>query len=261
MSHGQRGDYDEWSFIKMWVIYSVVVYPLAIVLLVVGFFGTGFITNFFRPLFPSPRIMELVALMFIGGSIGFAVGILQTSVMRRHLFWTADRWQTYSVIGGIIGSLIVMGIMWVSQAFQPYGYNSWQSQSFSSFNVWAMPVFMLFVSAMQWLSLRQAVSRAWLWIAVNVLAGIIFVGLVNNVGDSISRNGFLYILFIFFVPSVQGFVTGVSLLYLFKRFGYPMVQPQIIKTGKTYAYATVPVKVSKQTKTPPRQPSIWDDAI
>jgi hypothetical protein len=262
MSQGHHRDYDEWGFMRAWVASSIAVYPLAIILLVLGFFGMGFITNFLRPLLDSARITELLILVFVAGIIGFAIGWLQRGLMRRHLFWTADRWITYSAIGGIIGGLVVVGMMWLSQMlyFQSYGYTSFayrEAWTFNTFNIWAMPVFMLFVSAMQWLSLRQAVSRAWLWVIVNVLAGFIFVGLINNAGSSVSRNGFLYILFILLVPSTQGFVTGISLLYLFKRFGYPMVQPPVIKTDKAYAYATVPI----EKNAPPRQPSVWDDAI
>jgi hypothetical protein len=146
-------------FLLWWVACAIFVWPLATIAVGIAMIPILLLANMLIPndFFYSGSyefIMPLVIIPLIGISVGFTVAGLQRWLLRSKLYWTADNWRKMSIIGGIIGALATGAVVWFMGETLPYRLQSdWQ---------WflAMPVFVGFVSAFQWLTLRHAVKDA-----------------------------------------------------------------------------------------------------
>lgn len=225
-------------FLVRWIVYSVVVWPMAILCGGLIAFGLSIISASVQNLASARSVNDalwLLAIPWIGATIGFCVGHLQRNLLRKRLYWAADRWRVMSTIGGALGSLIVVGALALLGD---------RAVNFDDLLIFAMPVFMLFVSIAQWVRLRHAVRNSWLWLASNVAAGLVFSGFVfMNQPDWSSNSYSLLMLGLWFLGIVaQGAITGQIMLYLFQTQLHPM-QPEDIPT------------TSEQSR------SVWDEAI
>src|SRR5688572_33304718 len=138
------------------------------------------------------------------------------------------------MLGGAVGACVVFGMTRVIDILLPYD----QSEVWSAFVM--MPTYVVFVSAAQWFTLRNAVKQAWLWILGNVAAGMVFSGLLTSYYDGDTS---VAILFMFALAVLaQGYITGYVLLFLFEKKLLPM--------------APEGVEVDNQ-----RPKSVWDEAI
>ncbi|MGB1285188.1 MAG: hypothetical protein ACPG7F_01545, partial [Aggregatilineales bacterium] len=174
-------DIKRHTFMGWWLACSLFVYPLAIALTIALFIPLSMATG----LIPddifnnTPDIVGvLIGLTFIvgiGAVIGTSMGVLQRWMLRKYLFWTADNWQRYSTIGGAIGGALAFGGMWLYQEIFVTVYVP-EEDLF----IFMMPLFVLAVSAMQWLSLRQAVKNAWFWVFANFIAGVVYTGILRT---------------------------------------------------------------------------------
>src|SRR5262245_45315346 len=110
-------------FLLWWLVGSVLVYPLAIIMMAVAAFIIGAAASVFAsmlrvPLYRLEYTVPLFSLIYggvmvavIGAAIGFSLGHIQRHLLRRYLYWTADYWRLLSTLGGIAGALAAVGLM------------------------------------------------------------------------------------------------------------------------------------------------------
>jgi hypothetical protein len=236
------------SFLAWWLASSVLVWPLSVVALGAVFFPLGMAYSLFRPYdYDSQNsynmLGQILMMPIMGAVTGFMMSSVQHWLLRSRLYWAADGWRLWSLVGGAVGGFVLYIIF---QSNSSYGYNN----SPSPFNLngtgqlLAMPVFLAFVSGCQMLPLRHAVKHPWLWFVANVAAGVAFVGiLINNhpvYGSNYSSN---QLGLIALSLATLGLVTGFAVLHLFERHLLPM-NPE----GMEH----LPSKTSN---------SVWDDAV
>jgi hypothetical protein len=177
----------------------------------------------------------LIIAPIVGLVIGASMSHLQRWLLRTKLYWSADNWRKWTMIGGAIAAYAVLFMTYLMDK----SYNSELSLIF------AMPVFISIVSLFQYLSLRHAVKDAWLWVLGNMVAGLVFGGLLmSNQPSGYGADAELQQVAIFFLaPAALGAITGYVMLFLFEKKVLPM-QPE-----------NVPLVDPDAPK------SIWDDAI
>ncbi len=226
-------------FYLWWTACAVLVWPLSVIALGVVLMPIGIVFNIVRPLPYDSTMLDtlmMFGLMLLGGLIIAAmVGGLQRWLLRTKLYWTADGWRFWTVLGGAFGATIVgLGRLFLDEFASYYAADYWMT-------LLAMPVFMLCVSLAQWVALRQAVRDAWFWVLGNVVAGMVFGGMLSNNAEGRDAA------FLFFVGGVlaQAIITGFVLSYLFEKKLLPM-QPD---------------DVENKSADTPRPQSVWDEAI
>lgn len=223
-------------FLLWWVACAVMVWPLAVVALAVVIMPLGILFNILRPIpynssFPD-GVMVVGFVLLAGLVIAGVVGNLQRWLLRVRLYWAADRWRMWTMTGGLVGAAVVGAGRWLLDRTVSYSV----AEDLSL--LLAMPVFILFVSLGQWIALRNAVRDAWMWVLANVVAGIVFGGLLTN-----NQSGGVVILGA--AVLTQGIITGFVMLHLFEKKLLPM-QPEA-EEGKTGDEAAAK--------------SVWDEAI
>lgn len=235
------------SMMAWWIACSIFVWPVALMALALVLFPLGFVLSYFQPSYLSPNyqyyqfvVMIIVAPIF-GMLIAASMSFLQGWVLRTRLYWAADDWRKWTVLGGAVGGYTVLILSYILD-----NYVSGYSYIGDSAIILAMPVFITIISAFQFFALRHAVKDAWLWILGNAVAGIVFAGLLigNQPAYTDPDYELMQLGLIVLAPLVLGFITGYVMLFLFEKKLLPM-QP-----------ATVPVVVERN-----RPPSIWDDAL
>lgn len=227
-------------FLVRWIAYSIIIWPMAIFCVGLLAFGLSIVVASFQNLtsfFWLNTMIWLITVPISGAIVGFCVGHLQRGLLRKRLYWAADHWRNMSMVGGVVGTIIVVGLIALLDGEQ---MNS------DDLLILAMPIFMLCVSIAQWIRLRHAVRAAWLWIVSNVAGGMVFSGLVfMNQPDWYSYNYSLLMMGIWFVGIIaQGAITGQIMLHLFQTQLQPM-QPETVTDGD----------VDNTSK------SVWDEAI
>ena len=223
-------------FLLIWLICSVLVCPLAligiqvifipfIILEDIGVTGYGL-----PPFLESPGSLLIIGLS--GAIIGMSISFLQRWTIREYLYWTVDGWRRYSVVGGIVGAWLAwFGSIQIIAVLNVDASNLDRLLSFFAM----MPPFVVVVSIAQWIPLRKAVNKAWLWVFANFIAGIVYAGL--------SINGLVYVyacennsciesilpfLLTMTVPVIamllQGYITGIVMRRLFVHHAYPVIE-------------------------------------
>lgn len=227
---------DGKAFLSRWLLYSVLVWPFAIFCGGVFAFAMSIFFATVEPLQRSDLLAAIIGFMAVpimGMIVGFCVGQLQRALLRKRLYWAADRWRTLTLVGGAIGAVVYVLVSIL--VGDPFAEDSLML---------AMPLFIVCVSVMQWFQLRQAVRSAWLWIVSNLVGGMVFTGLIfmNQPVDGFYSN--LIMLGIWLIAIVaQGAITGQIMLYLFQTQLYPM-QPEDVAGDA-----------------PEKPKSVWDEAI
>ncbi len=222
-------------FLLWWSASAFFVWPLSVVALAAILVPTGMFFNILRPVpYTNDAVDTLfmfAMLLFGGVIIAAVVGKLQRWLLRTRLYWAADGWQFWTVLGGFMGALILGGLRLLMEITVGIYFADQWSVSL------AMAVFMLVVSAAQWQALRHAVRDSWLWVLGNVVAGMVFGGLASQ-----SNNYDIGPLYFMGAVLAQGIITGFVILYLFEKKLLPM-QPEDADTNNE------------------RSKSVWDEAI
>jgi hypothetical protein len=235
------------SFLLWWTGSAVIAWPMAILLIALITYPLAmFLSMFgFTALLPvadsSSWLEQLLYLIliggFLGGITGYSVGYLQSRLLQTRLYWVAERWRTWSTLGGIPGAILVAIIAFIVPV---------DALTNDLLLLIAMPVFITVVSAFQWLSLQHIAKNAWLWILGNAAGGVVFAGLLvmnqppeSSLSYSLSMPGLWLV-----ATLAQGVITGFVMLHLFENHLLPM------ETG----HPDAPDK-DEQEK------SIWDKAI
>ena len=234
-------------FILTWIFYGFVVYALAGVAVGIAGFATVMLLNVIglRDSIGGNDLIESALMGVVGGAIGWAIGYLQTRALHDQLRWSADNWTRFSIIGGIVGGILVGVVADTSQS-NVDGLENTQIRQM-------MVLFIGAVSVFQWWALREAVKNASVWIVTNLVAAFVFGSLVTqnvaygNVGYGSDYRELMQLAGYLLAPLMQAFLTGTVMLMLFERFAYP-----IERYGKR---DTVIPKKS------PAEKSIWDKAI
>lgn len=233
------------SFIVWWLTASILVWPVAVVALGAILFPLGAL---YSVMFSGSynylmdQIAQVAMIPLAGAIVGFAMSSMQRWLLRSRLYWAADGWRLWSVVGGAVGGFMLF-LLFYSGPY--YGYYPLPSGLGSDTPLIAMPIFLAFVAACQMMPLRHAVRHPWLWFVANIVAGVAFVGvLTNNQADYYSRNSTLIQLGVLGLSLASlGLVTGFAMLHLFERHILPMK----------------PEDASDLPAAGPR--SVWDDAI
>ena len=230
---------NAFSTIAWWIVCSIFVWPLAAVALAVVVVPIGFVFSIFQPHYNSSVYdsFEWLTILIItpiaGAVIGACMSFLQRWLLRTKLYWAADNWRKWTIIGAALGAYAVLILSNTLNHFQPYRGDS--------AIIFSMPIFIGIISAFQYLALRHAVKVAWLWIMGNIVGGIVFSGLIYSY--HIASYGTNTEFVIFLAPAVLGAITGYVMLFLFEKKVLPM-QPE----NELALDANKPK-------------SIWDDAI
>lgn len=199
-----------------WIATSVMVYPLAVMALAI----VGLPLMYFSPVLFSASgstfnwIFVIIAVPLAGAIIGMVIAFLQRRVLRNNLYWTADKWYKWTMIGGAVAASLVAII---GAVFADSIYNNGPP-------LFMMPIFLAVVSSFQFIALRHAVKQAWLWIIANIVGGIVFAAVpLNNQVDYYNSNSEFTSLGIGILAVVSlGFITGFVLLFLFEKKLLPM---------------------------------------
>jgi hypothetical protein len=226
------------SFMLWWIACSIFVWPLAVVVLGLVLVPLMIALQTVIPdIYYSPQssvIMGIIGVPVVGMALGLTIAMLQRWLLRQKLYWAADGWRKWSLLGGAVGACIVFGMTSMINTMLPYNF----SEKWSAFVM--MPSFLLFLSAAQWFTLRNAVKQAWLWVLGNVAAGMVFSGLLTAYYDGDTSVAVLAMFAL--AVLAQGYITGYVLLFLFEKKLLPM--------------APEGVEVDNQ-----RPKSVWDEAI
>ncbi len=237
-----------YTFLFWWLVASIFIYPVASVISSIAMFPTVMVieglestawwsSNRFNIMHAAGGLLIIVVL---GGAVGFSVSILQRWLLRNHLYWAAEGWRKASVLGGIAGAiaLAVLGMAIYTVDF----YNPAVADDLML--LLAMPVFIACVSAAQYVSLRHAVSQAWMWIFGNVIAGFVYGGLLYTQQANTmtyADNNTLLVLLLAVVA--QGIITGHVILFLFEKKLLLSMTPEGLEDDAN------------------RPKSVWDEAI
>ncbi|MCA9915776.1 MAG: hypothetical protein KC496_20620 [Anaerolineae bacterium] len=225
-------------FLLWWSASALFVWPFAVIALAVVIVPIGIIFSGVRPVpYTSPGLDEafyFIVLLLGGWIVAGVVASLQRWLLRTRLYWAADGWQFWTMFGGFLGAvMLVLGRLLLDTVVGYYESDHWTL-------LLAMAVYMMVVSAAQWMVLRHAVRDSWLWVLGNFVAGMVFGGIMAQ-----TRDYHFDVLQFFLAVLGQGIITGYVLLYLFEKKLRPM-QPEDAETPEQEA---------------DRPKSIWDEAI
>lgn len=215
----------------LWILMGYGVYFVVIL----GFAMLSFISSLirltYRPSFMMSdplrsNVLTLAMLIALAVVVGWSVGFLQKLVIEQRLEWSAEGWVFWSVVGAILGLVVLIAFITLFPRFTEQNGPSY-----------LMPLFITPVAMCQWRVLRQAVTQAHLWVLANIAAGLSYA-LIPTVFASEP------LLIVLLAPLAQSALTGMMLIWLFERHrihNRPAVAP-----------------VAARAKRPP---SVWDEAI
>lgn len=234
-----------------WIGASLLVYPLVIAFLIAFIMVLSPIADIFVDSYDGYSVaLEMLYLMgfstIVGGMIGFAIGMLQKSVIKRYFNIDMKHWQRTTVVGGMVAA---PAMVFTLDALTQYtSQNYWQLLATGQYytlteltNILPMILYVAILSTIQIVILRKYVQNAWLWILANTVAGLMFSMLVNSAFDPGFGNWLL-------AAIAQGAVTGFAMLWLLHRLNQP------IEEEPELAYQHVPIEIDD-----PSDPSVWDD--
>lgn len=242
-----------------WIFASLLVYPL-VVLFMIAFsmvlspIFTAMSSDTFFYSSVNDSVVEVVYFLLlssgVGGIVGFAVGLLQQSVIKRYFHITVNNWRRATVTGGMIAApVMVLTIHGMTSSLNDNYWQLYQSGLFSPLSsllsIMPMVLYVTVMSAVQIVILRRYVNHAWLWIMANAVAGLMFSMLVNNAYEPGISNWIL-------AAIAQGAVTGFAMLWLLHHLNTEVE----IDEKQEFAYQHVPIDIDE-----PSEPSVWDDAI
>lgn len=199
-----------------WIACSFFVFPLIIVTVAVIAIPSvsiiaAIVPNYYQYSFLE-TLLTLLAVPVIGAIIGGCMAFLQRWLLRTKLYWAADKWTRWTMIGGAVGASVAIFVANIIQELSPtYYYND-------EFFLYLLPIFLGVVSVFQVLALRHAVKQSWLWIIANIVAGIVFAGVL--IGNQYNLS--LYLAIIVLSVISLGLITGFTMLFLFEKKLLPM---------------------------------------
>lgn len=233
------------AFLIGWLVGGVLVYPIVVMIFAALWGGLALVFgSFYRP--GTSGVIDFIGavagVLISGAAIGFSVGAVQRWLLRRYLCWTADRWRRYSAIGGALGAgVAVLAYSFVRAIIaRRTGY---YPNSTDMAAMVMMPLLIGIISVLQWMTLRYAVKQALLWVLANVVGGLIFSGMLWINAPRMDSDAAWIAVFIAVLG--QAFVTGVTMLWLFEKLAYPILDDDDLE----------PVPA------PGRPRSVWDEAI
>jgi hypothetical protein len=228
-----------------WILYAVIVYPMALMAsaftVAALLFSVGIV---FGNLIGDSDWHVLLPAGLAAATMGLCIGWLQTSFLRQHMRWTADDWTVTTGIGGGVAGLVLGTLLIIFDSRPDLSLSGEQ-------NAYALLLaFVSIIAVFQWWHLRDAVDNAWLWVPINAAGALAFCGVHANFVAPV-EDPLIALVSALLAPIAQGLVTGISLIVLFERFSYPVMDP----FDPRLAASKVTVDL------PPRKPSIWDDAL
>lgn len=205
-------------FLIWWIACSIFVFPLAVVAVAVIAIPSAFILSIVIPNYYQYSIIEsvlvILAIPVIGAIIGGCMASLQRWLLRAKLYWIADRWMRWTMIGGAVGAGVVVASTSIIENILPAYYYD------DNFFLYYLPIFLTVVSAFQVIELRHAVKQSWLWIIANIVAGLVFAGLLT--GNQVDSSGWLALGLGLLAILSLGLITGFTMLFLFEKKLLPM---------------------------------------
>jgi len=194
-----EGSINHRAFLFEWIVATVIVWPLAVV-------AAGFLIGLTLDTLEPVRYQQvglytlgLVLLSAVLGIlVGFSLGALQKLVVRRWLGHDLAHWRVLTVLGAVVGSLLVFMIL--------EGIISEYITREIADPVAPTTLVVASIGVAQWFSLRRAVDRAWLWILMTVAATLFWTPLLEN--------GFEFSAQLVVAVTVNGVVTGLTMLWL-----------------------------------------------
>ncbi len=229
------------KMLAWWIACSLFVWPMAFIALAVVGLPTLFLGDIFHELFVSDAMSWLFGILAVpvaGAIIGTVIAFLQRRLLRSRLYWAADGWYRWTIIGAALGAVAIALMQLISGTFL------FDDEAF----LFMMPVFLAVVSSFQFIALRHAVKQAWLWIAANIIGGIVFAAIpLRNQVDYYDPNSELISLGMGLLAVVSlGFITGFVMLFLFEKKLLPMRPEGLDET----------IEADSQ-----KPKSVWDRAI
>ena len=143
---------------------------------------------------------DLIIALFIGGLMGMLMGTLQHLLLERWLGQDVSQWVRLTLVGSMAGwGLLILFLEYVEQARR---YDLPDS----------LPFLILFVvpALVQWISLRNVVRLASLWIVGNAVANFIFINVIlsSSYNDTFGA--------VSFGAMLSGVAMGIVMLALFQ---------------------------------------------
>lgn len=209
-------------FLLWWIACSIFVFPLAIVAVAIIAIPSVFIVSTLIPNYYQYNFIEttlsILATPIIGAIIAACMAFLQRWLLRTKLYWVADRWLRWSMIGGAIGGCVVVASAMFFEEFIPAFYYD------DNFFLYYLPIYLAVVSSFQMINLRHAVKQSWLWIIANIVAGLVFAGVLvgNQPNYYHDYYGWITLGIGFLALSSLGLITGFTMLFLFEKKLLPM---------------------------------------
>ncbi|MEL6524345.1 MAG: hypothetical protein AAFQ07_01425 [Chloroflexota bacterium] len=225
-----------------WLLNTFFVFPLSAMIVGIVILPVAYVlSSLFDYNDTVGAITGLAAVPVIGACIGLAMGALQRPILRQRLYWAADNWVRWSMLGGAVGAIVVAIYSMIEANTGVFNLSE------NEFVLSLMPLFLLVVSCFQTLKLRHAVKQSWLWIIGNVVGGIVFFGVLASNPIDAWNPYYGWLVFGLLILSVValGLITGMVLLFLFENNLYPM-------------QAEGEVDITEDEKKPA---SVWDEVV
>ncbi len=202
---------NAYRFLFWWMVANYLVYLVAV--LAGGGLGLVFIGT---DRAESPSALGIIAVLVLTGSVtGATAGLIQRKYLRRYLLWTADGWVRWSAIGGAVAGIGLLLLVFL--AVLVTGSNEEIS---SMVAVGALPICLLAISGGQWIALKEATRSAWLWVFGNIIAGLVFTGvLAMPIPGPLPASILLRVLL---APAAQGLISAYVIMHLFAYHAYPV---------------------------------------
>lgn len=205
-----------------WIACSFFVFPLTIVTVAVLAIPTvsiiaAIVPNYYEYDFIE-SIATLLAIPAIGAIMGGCLAFLQRWLLRTKLYWAADKWTRWTILGGAVGASIAVLASIIMETLSPSFY------FYDEFWLYLLPVFLGVVSIFQALALRHAVKQSWLWIIANIVAGMVFAGVLtgNELNYIDPFSGWIVLGIGVLSVTSLGLITGFTMLFLFEKKLLPM---------------------------------------
>jgi hypothetical protein len=234
-----------WRFMRQWILNALAVWVVAPAFYIAIVIASMFVLGIFEAVLGSySQLMDVILVIgffvvlvpMAGIVIGGSIGGLQRNVVRRSLYYDLPQWQHYSMVGGVVGSLLVTGVFIMTPAFAPP----------ETFLGLAMPAFIVGLVSGQAFALQKVTPHAWLWWVANIVGAIVFNYCAFAFAESMDLLAPIYSLAMLFWGAVlQAFIIGHVMVHLIEKYAQ---QPFAKSTPKT-------------EPDPQRPPSVWDNAI
>lgn len=209
-----------YSTLAWWIAGSIFVFPVVVVAVGATMAFLSMISLMASSFVPYALwdLASIAIFPIVGGIIALCMAVIQRWVLRSKLYWAADNWVRWSMIGGAVGAIIVGFFIWT---YDSYFYRNFNEVAY----LFAMPIFITTIALFQMITLRDAVKQSWLWVMSNLVAGLVFAGVVSR-GTRLAGYGYdgdLSILFAaIFSVFALGMITGFTIIFLFEKKLLPM---------------------------------------